>query len=56
MQRKPNMPQSAVDLIYSIARHLYHPLLGRVPGDSSQGDTSRLQVKEEQDVEVATPV
>src|SRR4051812_16402049 len=29
MQRKPNMLQSAVDLIYSIARHLYHPLLGR---------------------------
>src|SRR5207302_6356791 len=50
MQHKPNRTEDAVDLVNGIARHLYHPLLGRMSGDSRQGDASRLQMKKEQDV------
>jgi hypothetical protein len=50
MQRKANSAQAAIYVVDSIARHLRHPLFGRMSGDSSDGDSSRLQVQKEQDI------
>src|SRR6516162_2820882 len=42
--------QESPGLAGSVARHLLHPCLVRMPGDSGQADTATLQVNEEQDV------
>jgi hypothetical protein len=50
MQGKADGKQSALDVVDRIARHLDHPLFAGMFGDSGEGDASRLQVQEEQNV------
>ena len=48
---KANRAQDAIDVVDRIACHLRHPMFGRMSSsDSSDGDSSRLQVQKEQDI------
>jgi len=50
VQRVTSLIQISPGLAGRVARHLLHPWLVGIPGDSGHADTPTLQVNEEQDV------
>jgi hypothetical protein len=50
VQRVSPLLQESSGLAGRVARHLLHPSLVGMPGDSGHADTPTLQVNEEQDV------